>query len=1007
MKAHKFLAALALIPAFGQVASGAISDLPWQENFPAGLPSGFTVINANNDAYTWAAAMLGGNMELNTNRHNNDDWLITPSFQLEAGKAYRFSLLATSEFFGIPSDWDDPETIEIKWGYGNTVADMQNFIIEPTDYPGNEPTVIAGWITPAESGEIFIGIHGMSSPGHYFMNVTNLLLEPGIGASRPAAVTNLTALPHPTGEHSVSISFRTPSVDISGEPLKDDLTQVELFRDGISLKTFEAPEKDVVLTYDDADMSWGYHTYSVVTATSGGLGDAAEVTVYVGAHVPSVPSDVVLDETTTPGQVKLTWAPVSIDADGNWLNPELVSYDVYRMTTDGDFVPLKSDLKELEYTFMAAETEQEIVRCVVAASTEAGKSDGIVSNVLIAGPSYSVPFAESFANQTFSHLFSQQIVVGETPSWYLMNEGSGIPSQDSDNGFMTMMGDNGDVAHLTFGKINLEGLDNPCLSFYTYNIARMMPEYPDLNELEVLVQVYGESEYRSLKRVAMHTLGEEEGWYRVMVPLDDFAGKQLRLRYTGYCNGMSYVLLDNIKIESISDKDLAVKSITFPEIVKSGHSFLASAQIENLGRDDASGYTISVLRNGEVVSTQEGPVVGFGKTVAVNMECSIGAMDEEAAAYSVEIAYEGDVDDSNNVSEPQTVDVFVSGLPYVNNLAYAVDGQDINLSWTAPDPSTAFGDLLTDNFEDQESWAKENVGKWSFYDADKMFVYGIPDVQFPGIEKGDQLSFFVVDHEGFNPLYFGAHSGTKTLGQLFVYSDIDNLVPAQCDDWAISPELYGGEQIISFWARSFNSDARETFQFLYSTTGKEISDFKLLDTFTEVQASWNRFNLEVPEGAKYFAIRVVSNYSFMLLVDDVTYIAAVDADELTLQGYNVYRDGKLVTETPITDTNYTVGVDTETHDYRVTAVYAQGESRASNAAEVSGLEDGVLSSQVSIAAERGCITVSGADGRDIRVFSVDGRLVDTRQGLSQARISLPAGVYVVAVGTTVQKAVVR
>ena len=31
-----------------------------------------------------------------------------------------------------------------------------------------------------------------------------------------------------------------------------------------------------------------------------------------------------------------------------------------------------------------------------------------------------------------------------------------------------------------------------------------------------------------------------------------------------------------------------------------------------------------------------------------------------------------------------------------------------------------------------------NIGL-PIYDADKMFVYGIPDVQFPGIEKGDQV----------------------------------------------------------------------------------------------------------------------------------------------------------------------------------------------------------------------------------------------------------------------------
>ncbi len=53
----------------------------------------------------------------------------------------------------------------------------------------------------------------------------------------------------------------------------------------------------------------------------------------------------------------------------------------------------------------------------------------------------------------------------------------------------------------------------------------------------------------------------------------------------------------------------------------------------------------------------------------------------------------------------------------------------------------------------------------------------------------------------------------------------------------------------------------------------------------------------------------------------------------------------------------------------------------------------------------GSINVAGNNGAAVAVYSVDGRLVSLSQG--NVSINVPAGVYMVKVGSTVNKVVVK
>ena len=93
----------------------------------------------------------------------------------------------------------------------------------------------------------------------------------------------------------------------------------------------------------------------------------------------------------------------------------------------------------------------------------------------------------------------------------------------------------------------------------------------------------------------------------------------------------------------------------------------------------------------------------------------------------------------------------------------------------------------------------------------------------------------------------------------------------------------------------------------------------------------------------------------------------------------------------------------------MTAVYTQGESRASNAVTVgpsSGVEN-VADGTVKISADGCIITVTGAEGRAVKVVSADGKLMHASVAATTETIVLAPGVYIVSTGDTVAKFILR
>ena len=959
----------------------------------------YTAVDANNDGVTWGWNEEYKAFATSFNRQSdNDDWLMTPALNLKKGKVYKATVTMRT-YLG------NPEYAEIACGRTPTAKGMTRVILSRSLIKTREAQDFVVYITPDEDGVWYLGVHNVSGAyDSWYLYVDSIRIEAGVTSDVPGAPTDLKVVPDYDGGLTARISLSAPVLTESGKTL-DSLTRIDLLRDGILVKTFESPVPGKTLEYDDIVPAYGYHVYTAVPFNSEGEGRSAEVRVYVGVNSPAKPAWAAIEETETPGEVRVTWERVSTASDGTPLNPDLVKYDL--MTVDdthgGEAYTAVEGTSGTEAVIQVPGTDkyQKFAYYAVKAVTATDYSLMTLTPFLPVGPAYTLPYAESFAGGRAKSLMRPDDGMA---MWSIYMDDAGIPAHDADHGMAAMFGElYGAESTLYTGKVSLKGSVNPVLAFYTYNISG---EDADMNELYVSVGVG--TDFKEVRSIVMSDLGTADGWYPVVVPLDEYKGKEVQFSFRGVTRNRKYTLIDDITVNDGLEHDVRAGLISAPAAVAPGEEFTLEASVENTGRSDMASVDVTLYCNDEPVESREVESVKAGKSVVVGFTLKHDALSDEENVYWFTVEAPQDDNTGNNRSATVAVTVLFPAVPSPSDLQGESALSGVTLRWNGPDLDAIAPKGVTEDFESWTPWSKEGECGWTFVDKDGAGIGAIQNVQFPGIDYNTTLSWFVLDSsaQGLGNDYAAA-SGEKYLSTFFCLPLGDFRYVAN-DDWAISPLLYGGAQRISFKARSVNpSEAEESFEVLYTTEDTtDTSRFIPLEKVEEVPGVWTEYSYSLPAGACRFAVRYNKTYGFMLHIDDVSYIPAGETD-LTLTGYYVYRDGERVTASPIGATEYSEDFRcVDPTEYRVSAVYSDGtESRASEGLVLS-LGDSVsdpCADSFRIGVEHGEVVVVGVEGETVRVADTSGRMVLTRLCSATERIALPKGVWLLTVGARTVK----
>lgn len=232
----------------------------------------FGVIDSNKDGKTWIFSADNGTYYGYSSANAADDWLISPAIKLEAGKKYHFAIDAASASTSFP------EVFEVLIGTEPKASALKQSVLPATEVAVTEYTTYENEaVEVAETGYYHFGIHAISDADQLNLMVANFLVEAGVEATAPAAVTDLAVAQTPDKLEAV-VSFKAPTKTVAGDDLTD-LTKIDILRNGAVIKSLtEGVTPGAELSYVDNDeaLTVGTYTYQVIPYNAVGNGEKSE-----------------------------------------------------------------------------------------------------------------------------------------------------------------------------------------------------------------------------------------------------------------------------------------------------------------------------------------------------------------------------------------------------------------------------------------------------------------------------------------------------------------------------------------------------------------------------------------------------------------------------------------------------------------------------------------------------------------------------------------------------------
>lgn len=307
---------------------------------------------------------------------------------------------------------------------------------------------------------------------------------------------------------------------------------------------------------------------------------------------------------------------------------------------------------------------------------------------------------------------------------------------------------------------------------------------------------------------------------------------------------------------------------------------------------------------------------------------------------------DGDMLINDNETETKAVSVIQSPYGRINDLKAEMGGEHkVVLTWgqpILPEPIRIY-----DGFENYSPFAK-NMSPWTMIDGDKGLTGALqPSSTYPG--QGEPFAFtafnpnwWIEDMTNVNP-GLAPHNGNQYAAAVYALNENQKLV--EQNNWLISPRLSGRKQEITFYVmnvatRPGDTKYAESFDVLYSTESIDTASFVKIKSeqadgtiaFNE-GANWKRITIEVPEGAKYFAIHhnTPKGKAYIFGIDDISYEQVATGADDDITEYIIYRDGKRIASVKGSQHTYTNNRVTGEHIYNVTAIYTakNGETNES------------------------------------------------------------------------------
>lgn len=982
-----------------KVVVGRGYEVPFVETFDTQDAFDLWSVTDLNGGSTWQFYNHCAQYKYNNENLPGDDWLISPQIALKKGVNYRLTF--KSQTFSTARY---VENFKVAIGASGSPASMKE-LKAFTDYSCPKGEVQRVVLKVEEDGYYHLGFYCFSDGKKGWLLKIDSVGMAVVSSRVPAAVTGLTVTPAAKGELKAAIAFTAPATDADGGKLDQDIT-VSVYRDEAAEPAYTAtvtPGAKVEWT-DAAVAASGLHTYRVTASNEAGDGPEEKATAFIGTDVPGAVTGLTI--TDQGSSALIGWTAPQSGAQGGYFDPATVTYRIVR--SDGTVVAEALAATTFTDSNLPTATSQQLIYYVVTPYSGTSKGAYAVTPYCVLGTPYQAPLTEGFAGSDMKYYpWVTESDADMHQSWTLEDAGQNpaTADQNSDKGLVTFhsVGENAGI-HASFSspKISLDGLDSPGLSFWMYHSH--VDSVATAESIEVRVLASGKAEWQSLEHAKWMRDNGSTGWQRHSADLSAFKGcKWIRIALVGTTAAGLNVHIDNISVANVATTDVEASALSGPKRIAAGEKARYELAVTNTGTQAASGVTATLYGpDGATLATAAIGAMAAGEQQKVNLTATLAKLG--ATTVKATVACDGDANSQNN-SLTATTTVVKPVIPVPQALACEENDGGVKLSWQSPMSRGA----VTDDVESYTDWAIDGVGEWTMADLDHDVTYRINKDLDKYPHESEPKAFQVCNANtlGIDIWEQGkTHSGNKMFMAISSVNMANN-------DWLISPQLNGGSQTISFWAKSFTTDdtPMERMRVLYSTTDTDPTHFTPLHAapYIELPEQWGEFSYTLPAGARYFAVNCVSSGAFAMFVDDLSF-NDLTVPQLAVQNYEVYRNGEKIGTTAGTEfTDATSPATLSGAVYKVRANYdGNRQSGFSEAVtfQPSGI-DAIDGQRVSIAAHRGAIVVNGAEGLAVAVHRVDGvAMYATANAEPSVTIPASAGVYLVTVATRTVKVVV-
>lgn len=932
----------------------------------------FSQENKLNDGKTWSVwEYWQGAQSPQWTYKPSDYWLYTPGVHMKPGQLYVFEFEASQGnniWYNNPDgDMKQARYLEVSWGKAANSSAMKDTLMKPTAI---RFAAFPDWINfryevkVEEEGTYYFGFHDISpTDTANCIRIHSVAINNGPLLTSPDSVKSLTLIPDAEGWLKAALTFTLPSTDINGKAI-EKVDSVVIKRDGEKIATIAGGAAGTKLTYNDNTVPTNdTHKYEVFTYAGDKFGRSAFIESYIGQDAPPEPSGFNITDNNNDNYINASWKAFGTrGANGGKLIPSRVRVQIgtYTMTLFGyewDRTLLTSGYGATSLT-MPLNTEealtsdgksQSFYSFAAKAEGDAGESDFVVGNSVIFGPTINLPFKESDSENHYDNGFvwsnynNQVASRVRAAAWFRTAE---VNSQDNDGGcfaYYAVPGTTnilpGDAVSLNMPKISIKNAANPYLYFYVYTQAN------EAAKLNVHVILPGRLGYNhNIKSIDLSEYGE--GWHRIEADLSAF--KNNRYVIPGFEvvseDTTTYLALDNINIIDRLQNDMQAMKILVQRSVDAGKTADVKVTVQNLGAQTANSYKVVLYANNVARDT----VVVTKPLASLDVDTvtlKLATKHNESGSFKLtaSVIYDGDGKSDNNTTAAKEFIIDPSEYAKVVDLAAKEAANNaVELKWTEPTRVNALS--VVEGFESYDP-NDFTIGDWKTINGDGGYNDAIMrGYAYPG--QGTQAAYVVfnpsslsdkVDLVASNP-GMKPFDGNQYVVAFYATKTQNGNEVIDANRWLISPRLSGKQQTISFNVLNLvltGSMMKESFEVLYSTTNTDTTSFKkVMDgkadgtRFVNYMANWKNITAQLPEGAKYFAIRCNSdiNNHEMFGIDDITYEKAPQGYDDRITGYVVYRDGEVVdTVKGSTLTYLDTKADAGSHVYNVTVLYTSSD----------------------------------------------------------------------------------